>query len=76
MDVFDQLVEAEIAELNGGAQRGVGAFLPGEDPRLPTVNQQSQRMAKAADKAGKGIGWMATALVILAVIMSVSRARG
>ncbi|MEE9310845.1 MAG: hypothetical protein V3V10_00405 [Planctomycetota bacterium] len=75
MDIFDQLVEAEIAELNGGAQRGVGAFLPGEDPRLPTVSQQRQQMAKAADKAGKGIGWMVTALVLMAIVMGVSRAR-
>ena len=40
MDAFDSLVDAELRELQGSAQTGVGAFLPGESPQDDFNRQQ------------------------------------
>ncbi|MDC1142319.1 hypothetical protein OAU50_04450 [Planctomycetota bacterium] len=76
MDVFDALVEAEIAELNGTAQKGVGAYLPGVGPLDNVTSQHGDQMARGAEKAGKGLGWMAAALVAWVMFMGWRRSRG
>ncbi|MEE9312181.1 MAG: hypothetical protein V3V10_07175 [Planctomycetota bacterium] len=78
MDAFDSLVDAELRELQGSAQTGVGAFLPGESPQDDFNRQQingQQQSDAVVKKASKTAAWMFAALLAYTVLYGVRAAR-